>query len=1197
MTGPRNNLDDVLRRLPPPGTPSAKSSTPQGSTSKGKFKPAAASTPSTAIPGNVTVRKTTSYTSFATASFGKTRPAPLETSHNSTVVTEKISISAPQASSSTTTRILPGDVHSPGKRASPASFSNVNPPSKRPRPSLEPEKENVFESDTQAADVSDRDDSGYVSFRDKGKGRELPSFSRTTPSSAVRHTTPSGMSNPSSNSDSTPSSLSISRGFGSDPSKVIQRNLSRPHVPTSETLSHTTRIFEFDYGDLMSMSVEDLKSHKFQLVDARSEVMTLCSNFNASSSGAQTAFILRKFDEIFQDRLQCVEACIKAGSGSHERELPKTKWLASLAIPPAHPGSVSRIESAHRLTPLAVERSVSGDTTTATTDDYDLAVGDLDISLPNDNVVVVESDDELWDQVGSIDHHNEDRGGTRTPNFSALSSTTEHVMAPRSESYTRTMDADIPLRSTTSYSDIAHTLKHVFKLQTFRQNQLEAITSYMAGHDVFVLMPTGGGKSLCFQLPAVCKNVANNSVTIVIGPLLSLMLDQVMALEKKGLDIAYFAQEQTGAEANQMHARLNDSGRKPCLVYVTPEKLLHSDRLKSDLRRLYQSNQLGGIVVDEAHCITTWGRSFRDSYTKLGWMRQEFPKAPFMALTATANRQAVEDIIDRLGISGCKRFTMSFNRSNLYYEICPKRGDNAVLEDIATFIKSTYPQDSGIVYCNNKSKCELFAETLRKKHGFRVAYYHADLSRDEKARLQDEWQSGKIQLIIATIAFGMGIDKPDVRFVIHFGMPSSLSNYYQETGRAGRDGKPSHCRLYYAFKDALWPLKCAREDNRDEEDKEDERQNILRVVQYCQNKVDCRRVQVLNYFDERFEQGNCNKNCDNCHNPTPIVYEDVKDSACKLIEVARETGGTVTRNMVVEIYLGKTNKSKGWERYNTFAIGKGESKERAERIFDHLCALGILELEAERRSDAAWTNEYVKVPRQADKFIAENSPLNMGFRVEKQKKPKQKGVSDSIPSAMAASEPGPSRPRAKRANIRAAEIPDDPISLYVSDDDNVQIARQSKAKATRPISASSSIDPVYTGSDFASGTDSAETESDTQIMIECRTALTNKIYQLQGNSEDDLTELFNEDVVGLLCTLIPADIEQFRDVLMQDGDFDIHTANAYIPALVTECIKYRARLDAFERKRKQHHKPISLDQYGYHVQAMSKPASRTRHKR
>ncbi|KAI0085394.1 P-loop containing nucleoside triphosphate hydrolase protein [Irpex rosettiformis] len=429
------------------------------------------------------------------------------------------------------------------------------------------------------------------------------------------------------------------------------------------------------------------------------------------------------------------------------------------------------------------------------------------------------------------------------------------------------------------------TLRDVFKLQSFRKNQLEAITAFMAGHDAFILMPTGGGKSLCFQLPAVCKNQANNSVTVVVGPLLALMQDQVTALEAKGLDIVSFSKDNTNQESNVIHARLNHHSKKPCMLYVTPEKLEHSNKLKNDLRKLHQLGQLGGIVIDEAHCISTWGRSFRDSYTKLDWMREEFPGVPFMALTATANKQAVEDIITKLGIPGCKRFTMSFNRKNLFYEVRAKKNDNVTTSEIMNFIQEKYPNGSGIVYLNNKAKCDKTAELFRK-HGFRAASYHADMTRETKLMLQNKWQSGEIQVIIATIAFGMGIDKPDVRFVIHFGLPNSLSEYYQETGRAGRDGKPSHCRLYFAWRDADWKIKCARDEAKDEADKEDAIENVLRVFGYCQNTVDCRRVQVLSYFDENFDKADCSANCDNCQDTSEVTYEDLTISTYKLLELA-----------------------------------------------------------------------------------------------------------------------------------------------------------------------------------------------------------------------------------------------------------------------------------------------------------------------
>ncbi|EMD38716.1 hypothetical protein CERSUDRAFT_172197, partial [Gelatoporia subvermispora B] len=357
------------------------------------------------------------------------------------------------------------------------------------------------------------------------------------------------------------------------------------------------------------------------------------------------------------------------------------------------------------------------------------------------------------------------------------------------------------------YPEVRKKLSDVFKVESFRRNQLEAINATLDGQDVFVLMPTGGGKSLCFQLPAICETGRTKGVTVVIGPLISLMDDQVQALREKGIDVEAIHKDMSSEKSREIRYRLRQSPDKPKLLYVTPERI-QLDGMNETLGVLYRQNLLARFAVDEVHCISEWGRDFRDAYKALDVLRKNFPKVPIMALTGTATKRVVNDIITRLRIEECVQLRQSFNRPNLNYMVESKVGRG--LAKIVEFINSRHPGKTGIIYCRSRADCEQVAGELCDQYHIPAEFFHARLERDTKTQILQDWQSGACKVVVATTAFGMGIDKADVRFVIHQCLPRSLEGYYQETGRAGRDGKPADCVLCNSF---VFLLKHSRGSN------------------------------------------------------------------------------------------------------------------------------------------------------------------------------------------------------------------------------------------------------------------------------------------------------------------------------------------------------------------------------------------------
>ncbi|KAF0897570.1 hypothetical protein E2562_039264 [Oryza meyeriana var. granulata] len=393
---------------------------------------------------------------------------------------------------------------------------------------------------------------------------------------------------------------------------------------------------------------------------------------------------------------------------------------------------------------------------------------------------------------------------------------------------------------------------NVFGISSYRPNQREIINAIMSGRDVLVIMAAGGGKSLCYQLPAVL----HDGITLVVSPLLSLIQDQVMGLAALGIP-AYMLASITTKEVEKFVYKVLDKGEGELkILYVTPEKISKSKRFMSKLEKCHHAGRLSLIAIDEAHCCSQWGHDFRPDYKNLGILKVQFPNVPMIALTATATSKVQIDLIEMLHIPRCVKFVSTINRPNLFYKVFDKSPvGKVVIDDIANFISESYPNnESGIVYCFSRKECEQVAKELCERD-ILADYYHADMDVIAREKVHMRWSKSKLQVIVGTVAFGMGINKPDVRFVIHHSLSKSMETYYQESGRAGRDGLPSECVLYYRPGDVPRQSSMVFYENCG-------LQNLYDIVQYCQSKRSCRRGAFFRHFGEVAQD--CNGMCDNC---------------------------------------------------------------------------------------------------------------------------------------------------------------------------------------------------------------------------------------------------------------------------------------------------------------------------------------------
>ncbi|MEO1671176.1 MAG: DNA helicase RecQ [Cyanobacteria bacterium J06631_2] len=478
-----------------------------------------------------------------------------------------------------------------------------------------------------------------------------------------------------------------------------------------------------------------------------------------------------------------------------------------------------------------------------------------------------------------------------------------------------------------TFASLEDSLKHYFGHDTFRPGQKKIIEAALQNKDLLTIMPTGGGKSLCFQLPALLRS----GLTIVVSPLIALMQDQVDALQDNGINATYLNSTLQYEERRSRQIAILKNQIK--LLYVAPERLLN-ERFALFLDRVNRDVGISAIAIDEAHCVSEWGHDFRPEYSRLKQIRQRYPQIPLQALTATATKRVRQDIVNQLDLRSPDIHVASFDRSNIYYEIQPK--DRNIYPKLLRAIKAE--SGAGIVYCLSRKSVTDVATRL-KHDGIAALPYHARLPVEERSRNQTSFLRDDIQVIVATVAFGMGINKPDVRFVFHYDLPRSLESFYQESGRAGRDGETSKSVLFFSLGDYK-KVEFLINQKSDLNEQRIAKQQLRQVIDYAEGN-DCRRKIILRYFGER-HSGNCGQ-CDNCLHPKPI--EDWTVEAQKFLSCVARCQEKFGTNHIVDVLIGSRKqkiRQYGHHLLSTYGIGKGRTADEWRMLGRSLVHQGLV---------------------------------------------------------------------------------------------------------------------------------------------------------------------------------------------------------------------------------------------------------------
>jgi ATP-dependent DNA helicase RecQ len=484
-------------------------------------------------------------------------------------------------------------------------------------------------------------------------------------------------------------------------------------------------------------------------------------------------------------------------------------------------------------------------------------------------------------------------------------------------------------------------LNEVFGYPAFRGQQAAIVEHVGGGGDALVLMPTGGGKSLCYQVPAILRHRQQRGVTLVVSPLIALMHDQVGALEEAGVHAAFLNSTLEGDEARRIEREL--LGGRLVLLYAAPERIL-TPRFLAMLDSLNERGLLSLVAIDEAHCVSQWGHDFREEYLGLSQLHERFPDVPRIALTATADAHTRADIVERLALNGARQFVASFDRPNIRYTIVEK---DEAKKQLLRFLRDEHEGDAGIVYCQSRKKVEETAAWLTSE-GIAALPYHAGLDADVRKRHQDRFLREDGLVMVATIAFGMGIDKPDVRFVAHLDLPKNIEGYYQETGRAGRDGEAADAWMAYGLVDVVNQRRMIDESPAGDDFKRLQRAKLDALLALAEAH-DCRRVRLLAYFGEKSEP--CG-NCDNCLNP-PAVWDGTEAArkALSCIYRFRQHGGiSFGSGHLIDVLRGKSTDKvtqHQHDRLSTFGIGADLSEQQWRGVLRQLIALGHVRAEGE----------------------------------------------------------------------------------------------------------------------------------------------------------------------------------------------------------------------------------------------------------
>jgi ATP-dependent DNA helicase RecQ len=484
-------------------------------------------------------------------------------------------------------------------------------------------------------------------------------------------------------------------------------------------------------------------------------------------------------------------------------------------------------------------------------------------------------------------------------------------------------------------------LKQYYGYDKFRPLQADIIDWVLYGQDAMVLMPTGGGKSVCFQIPALIMQ----GLTLVISPLIALMHDQVQALKANGIPSAYLNSSLDGNQQAVIERQVRDGDLK--LLYISPEKLFTQGYLD-----WIKSLNISLFAIDESHCVSTWGHDFRPEYTKLNVLKEAFPNVPVIALTATADRVTRKDILTQLGIPEAKTFISSFDRPNLSLSVLPGRNRVKIIQNFV----AERPRQPGIIYCLSRKNTETVAEALQKA-GIKAKYYHAGMPAADRSKVQDAFIRDDVQVIVATIAFGMGIDKSNVRWVIHYSMPSNVESFYQEIGRAGRDGVKAETLLFYTYQDVMMRKDMIANSELPAEMKEVQNAKLDRMKQYAEAEI-CRRGILLSYFNEEVTR-DCG-NCDVCKNP-PMRF-DATLLAQKALSAVARTNEKIAMTMVIDILRGSNNKRIIDNRYHeikTFGAGKELKADEWADYLQQMLNSGVMDIaydegHAYRLNNASW---------------------------------------------------------------------------------------------------------------------------------------------------------------------------------------------------------------------------------------------------